>query len=93
VLKIDRSFVQPIAEDGFKAEVARMVVSLAQRRGLRVVGEGVETPAQLATLRSLGCDEAQGYLFGAPMTAEAFGAVLQREQLGEHADERMLQPA
>ncbi len=79
VLKIDRSFVQPIADDAYKAEVARMVVELAQRRGLSVVGEGVETPAQLATLRALDCDQAQGFLFGAPMTGDAFASLLERD--------------
>lgn len=79
VLKIDRSFVQPIAEDAYKAEVARMVVQLAQRRGLYVVGVGVENGGQLATLRQLGCDQAQGFLFGAPMNGDDFAALLQRD--------------
>ncbi len=78
-LKIDRAFVQPIADDAYKAAAARMVVELAQRRGLHVIGEGVETPAQLATLRALGCDQAQGFLFGAPMSGEAFAELLQRD--------------
>ncbi|HZO92265.1 MAG TPA: EAL domain-containing protein [Candidatus Baltobacteraceae bacterium] len=84
VLKIDRSFVQSIAEDAYKADVARLVVELAQRRGLSVVGVGVENASQLRTLRTLGCDEAQGYLFGAPMSGEAFGTLLERDPVPPH---------
>ena len=52
--------------------------------GMMVVAEGVETPAQLAVLRKLGCHFAQGLLFGEPCTAEGLGA-LQRELAACHA--------
>lgn len=81
-LKIDRSFVAPLADDEFQADVARSVVTLAQRRGLGVVAEGVETIEQVAALREMGCDEAQGFLFGRPMTAADMLLLLQRDRVG-----------
>ena len=77
-LKIDRSFVAPIVDDPFQAEVARSVIRLAHRRSLRVVGEGVETAAQREHLRAMGCDEAQGLLFSKPVSAKNFTAALTR---------------
>jgi EAL domain-containing protein (putative c-di-GMP-specific phosphodiesterase class I) len=52
-------------------EVATAIVALGQRLGLRVVAEGIETPAQLARVRALGIVEGQGYLLAAPGPAEA----------------------
>ena len=52
------------------------IVRLAKSLGKRTLGEGVETPAQLAHLRALGCDLAQGYLFGRPLPASAFERLL-----------------
>ena len=80
-VKIDRSFVAPIASDEFQADVAHSVIGLAQRRGLSVIGEGVETAEQVATLRAMGCDEAQGYLFGRPMTATDLTTLLERDRI------------
>jgi len=65
-LKIDRSFVTETESKPQRAAVLRCVVDLAHAHGLRVVGEGVETVAQLELLGSLGCDETQGYLLGRP---------------------------
>lgn len=81
-LKIDRSFVAPIADDPFQAEVARTVVALAHGRDLTVIGEGVETLEQVTALRAMACDEAQGFLFGMPMSADAFRARLERDRFG-----------
>jgi diguanylate cyclase len=78
VIKIDRPFVGPIAGDAFRAEVVRSVVSLAHQRGLRVVAEGVETSAQAEALRAVGCDDAQGFLFGAPVSADDITGRLDR---------------
>jgi EAL domain-containing protein (putative c-di-GMP-specific phosphodiesterase class I) len=80
VLKIDRFVVEPLGGDAFKAQVVRSVVALAHQRGLRVVAEGVETAEQAETLRELGCDEGQGFLFGAPDPAEEITGRLERER-------------
>lgn len=66
IVKIDRSFVSGLGADNGDTEVVRAVVGLGRALGLEVVAEGVETPEQAALLRELGCDRAQGYLFGRP---------------------------
>ncbi len=75
-LKIDRAFVTDIVDNPEDAAIANAIVTLAQRLDLKVVAEGVETTQQLQYLRGLGCDEIQGYLFGKPMPADAFAAML-----------------
>jgi diguanylate cyclase (GGDEF)-like protein len=71
-LKVDRSFIQGL---GFHAEndkeIVRTVIALAHSLGLTATAEGVETDVQLTSLRLLGCDFVQGYLFDEPVTLEA----------------------
>jgi diguanylate cyclase (GGDEF)-like protein len=76
-LKIDRSFVQGLLGDPASRHVASLVVELAHRFGLSVVGEGVEDEATLQALQALDCDIAQGYLFGKAMPGEQVQAWLQ----------------
>ncbi|MCZ2497241.1 EAL domain-containing protein [Xylophilus sp. Kf1] len=70
-LKIDRSFIQDIADSTGARSVVDAVISLAHALGLRVVAEGVETSEQRDLLCVLECDELQGFLFARPMNAEA----------------------
>jgi PAS domain S-box-containing protein len=72
-VKVDRSF---LAGDGRAARVLAAVVGLAQGLGLEVVAEGVERAGQLAEVRALGCDAAQGFLFSRPQDADATLALL-----------------
>ena len=65
-LKIDRSFLIEKEAQPQRVAMLRCIIELAHTLQLRVVGEGVETPAQLELLSSLGCDEIQGYLLGKP---------------------------
>jgi len=66
-LKIDRSFVTATPGDTDACEIVRAIVALARSLRLQVVAEGIETTAQLQFLRSCGCEQGQGYLFGHPM--------------------------
>ncbi len=75
VLKIDKSFVDALELDQ-GSEILAAVVDLAHALGLRVVAEGVETQRQLTSLRSLGCDFAQGYLFSRPVPASELTGAL-----------------
>ncbi|HVF74657.1 MAG TPA: EAL domain-containing protein [Acidimicrobiales bacterium] len=70
-VKIDQSFVQGLGADQEDDRIVAAVVDLAANLGLRSIAEGVETDDQLARLRELGCDEAQGYLFARPLPADA----------------------
>jgi diguanylate cyclase (GGDEF)-like protein len=75
-LKIHESFVRRLGNGSGDAAIVGAVVELGHALGLRVVAEGVETDIQLAQLRDLGCDGAQGYLFGRPVTEDEAGALL-----------------
>jgi len=66
-LKIDLSFVRGATTDADDASVVTAVIAVAHSLGLRVVAQGVETEAQVALLRSLACDEVQGYLWSPPV--------------------------
>jgi len=73
-LKIDRSFVRDIVVDTDDAAIVRAVVSLARSLQLTVTAEGVESDDQLDALRQLQCDRWQGFLLGAAVGADEFGA-------------------
>ncbi|MES2127379.1 MAG: EAL domain-containing protein [Pseudomonadota bacterium] len=75
-LKIDRSFTMGLPDDSNDCAIASTIISIGQQLRHKVIAEGVETAEQLAFLRESGCDEVQGYLFSAPLTAEAFEAAL-----------------
>jgi EAL domain-containing protein (putative c-di-GMP-specific phosphodiesterase class I) len=74
-LKIDRSFVIDCAERSTARSVVEAIVSIAHVLGKVTVAEGVETVEQVRTLRELGCDFAQGYLFSRPVAAHQLAAV------------------
>jgi diguanylate cyclase (GGDEF)-like protein len=77
-LKIDRSFIRDIEYSHENAEIIRAIVSLAHSLRLQVTAEGVETNAQHAFIRSLGCEQYQGYLCSTPLPADAFLLTLQK---------------
>jgi PAS domain S-box-containing protein len=70
-VKIDRSFITSIEEDGESREIARLIVTLAHHLQLEVIAEGVETVGQRAYLLQFGCEYGQGYLFSHPVNHEA----------------------
>ncbi len=68
-LKLDRSFIFPMADDARAAALVASTIALAHSLGLRMVAEGVETEVAYAELRRLGCDQAQGYFMSRPVPA------------------------
>ena len=75
-IKIHESFVGELGNEPGDALIVTAIVELAHALGFRTVAEGVETAAQLKQLRHLGCDGAQGFLFGRPAPAEEAEALL-----------------
>ncbi|MEX2673370.1 MAG: EAL domain-containing protein [Phycisphaeraceae bacterium] len=74
-LKIDRAFIHNMGQRADYAAVVQAIVTLAHNLNMRVIAEGVELPEQLAQLQALECDDAQGWLLSAPLSAadaEAF---------------------
>jgi diguanylate cyclase (GGDEF)-like protein/PAS domain S-box-containing protein len=71
-IKIDQSFVRDIVSDPNDAVMVKTIIDMARNFRMDVIAEGVETEAQCALLRELGCKSYQGYLFGRPVTLEEF---------------------
>ncbi len=71
-IKIDRSFVADITDNPDDAVITAAIVALARSLRLNVTAEGIETKAQLDYLKSLGCDEAQGFYFSQPLALHKF---------------------
>jgi diguanylate cyclase (GGDEF)-like protein len=69
-VKIDRSFITDLDHQGEQIAIIQGVVSIVRALGMKLTAEGVETENQCEVLRALGCDDAQGYLFGKPVPFE-----------------------
>ncbi|MBI2354521.1 MAG: EAL domain-containing protein [Deltaproteobacteria bacterium] len=69
VIKIDQSFVRDLVEEQPVSPIIHAIIGIARGFGLHLVAEGVETNYQMETLRDLGCDVMQGYLFSRPVPA------------------------
>ena len=78
MIKVDRSFVQGAEHDPRDAAITANVVSLAHALGLVAMAEGIESEAQLAALRELGCDRAQGFLFAGAVPPAELATMLGR---------------
>ena len=81
LLKVDRAFVDGLGESGDAEDraIVAAVINLAHTLGMQAIAEGVETADQLADLRSMGCDMAQGYFVSKPITAPDFDDLLARD--------------
>ena len=84
-LKIDRSFVSRMSFDHKSLEIVRTIMALAERLGLEVVAEGVETEAQVTLLRGLGCTLMQGYYYAKPLPWEHLGPLHARYKVAPNA--------
>jgi diguanylate cyclase (GGDEF)-like protein/PAS domain S-box-containing protein len=75
-LKVDKSFIEKMASDGNGSEIVKAIFKLGQALSKQVFAEGIETGAQLALLRELGCQFGQGYLLSRPVDAQRATGVL-----------------
>jgi EAL domain-containing protein (putative c-di-GMP-specific phosphodiesterase class I) len=82
-LKVDRSFIQSIADTPNITTLVSTIISLARAYNMHTVAEGVETVEQLQILRAVKCDQAQGYLFGRPTPASDVPATIARLSRGK----------
>ncbi|WP_285906670.1 EAL domain-containing protein [Pseudodesulfovibrio pelocollis] len=82
VVKVDRSFIDGVEGKQDSQAIVRTVFSLGKSLGLKVVAEGVETPAQLAFLENEGCRYVQGFLFYRPMSAAQVDELLAGGSIG-----------
>ncbi|MNN87292.1 Cyclic di-GMP phosphodiesterase Gmr [compost metagenome] len=73
--------VQDADRDENSGAIVTALITLCQRLGVRSLAEGVETPGQHAFLKKLGCQEAQGFLYCCPVSAEALTSILQERRL------------
>lgn len=77
-LKIDRSFVMDLPGSTSDMAIVRAIIGLGHSLGMSVIAEGIETEGQLDSMKSLGCDNYQGFLFSRPVPVDAFVALLKR---------------
>ena len=79
-IKIDKSFVRTTAR-GTRPVILRSIIALAHDLGMDVVAEGAETDSDAVELYQMGCEYAQGFAFGEPMSAQAASGLLTSERL------------
>ena len=75
-LKIDKCFIKKLSQGGTDEAIVKTIVGLGHALDVKIIAEGVETPEQAKLLKSLGCHQVQGYLYGYPETAETFNRLL-----------------
>jgi EAL domain-containing protein (putative c-di-GMP-specific phosphodiesterase class I) len=86
-LKIDRSFISNMGNDGEGMEIARTILPMANNLQLDVVAEGVETIQQVAVLKKLHCKYGQGFYFSRPLSAEGTAALLAGELMWQACEQ------
>lgn len=77
-LKIAQAFVSRIGEQGENGEIVETIITLAHQLGMQTIAEGIETPQQLAHLKALNCEAAQGYWFARPLAQTDAEALVAR---------------
>jgi EAL domain-containing protein (putative c-di-GMP-specific phosphodiesterase class I) len=77
-LKVDRSFIERMSEEGDGSEIVKAIFKLGQALSKQVFAEGIETGEQLSRLQALGCEYGQGYLLSRPVDAESAAGLVGR---------------
>jgi EAL domain-containing protein (putative c-di-GMP-specific phosphodiesterase class I) len=77
-MKIDRSFVSRMNDGPEAAEIVRTIVALAHNLNMKVTAEGIETAEQLAQLKGLECENAQGYFLSRPVNSDSATEMLRK---------------
>ncbi|MHC5008517.1 MAG: EAL domain-containing protein [Planctomycetota bacterium] len=80
MLKIDRAFMSSLSADNSYADVVHTVIALARTLQMRVTVEGVEAHEQVAQIRALDCDHAQGFYFSTPLSADSATRLIASDQ-------------
>jgi EAL domain-containing protein (putative c-di-GMP-specific phosphodiesterase class I) len=80
-VKVDRAFVDGLGSDAHDSALVAAIIAMAAALDLEVTAEGVETPDQLANLKRLGCERAQGFLLARPMPVSALNKLLVSRKL------------
>jgi diguanylate cyclase (GGDEF)-like protein len=88
-LKIDRSFIRDVMSRPDDASIVRAIISLAHSLRLKVVAEGVETIEQLGFLKTVGCDQYQGFHFSPAVPAPQFAALVRSQSATEEFSEEI----
>jgi diguanylate cyclase (GGDEF)-like protein len=76
-IKIDKSFIDKVTDDGQASTIVAAIISLAKNLNITTVAEGVETEGQALLLHCIGCDQAQGYVFGKPGSSTSVESLIQ----------------
>ena len=79
-VKIDRAFIKDMPGNADDVAIAKTIVAMAKALDLSTVAEGVETAEQLELLKTMGCDQIQGYFFSRPLPADEFLAFYSNSQ-------------
>ncbi len=82
-------FIRKIIDDTDAAAIVRSLIVMAHNLGLEIIAEGVETQAQAEFLLGEGCEEAQGFLYGQPLSAADFEKYLRARQFSDKAAPRL----
>lgn len=89
-LKIDQGFIDGLGREAEDSAIVTAVVSLSHALGLQAIAEGVETPLQMAELKTLGCEYAQGFLFARPDSAKTWDEAVRSDELFTFAEQENL---
>ena len=76
MLKIDKSFIDKMNQNEVSRQYVAMIISIGHTLDLKVISEGVESPDQIDTLKAIGCDYVQGFVWGRPLTPEEAGKLV-----------------